>query len=85
MTMTITPEQFNKLALKEDLSEVKQDVKEVKENMRKVMGTLEVMNKTLTKIDTELAANTSAHDRFQTTINNHEVRITKIEKMKVAV
>ncbi len=81
----ITPEQFNKLALNEDLSEVKQDVKEVKENMRTVMSTLDVMNKTLTKIDTELTANTSAHDRFQTKLDNHEERITIIEKAKAKI
>ncbi len=83
--MTITPEQFNKIALKEDVRKiVQEELTPMKEDVAKIVTTLDAMNRTLTKIDTELAANTSAHDRFQTTLNNHEVRITKIEKVKVA-
>lgn len=83
--MTITPEQFNKIALKEDVRRiVKEELTPMKEDMGEIMTTLDAMNRTLTKIDTELVANTSAHDRFQTTLDNHEIRITKIEKVKIA-
>ena len=84
--MTITPEQFNKLALKEDVRGiVQEELAPIKKDMVKIMTTLDAMNTTLTKIDTENTANTSAHTRFQTTIDDHEVRITKIEKVKVGV
>lgn len=69
--MTITPEQFNKIVLKEDLEEfvTKKEIKELKEELLTVMDTIV---KKLDKMDHSSVSNQVAHDRF-------EHRITKLE------
>lgn len=82
--MTITPEQFNYLATKDDLRAIREEMA-TKKDVAKIMTTLDSINKTLSTRDDEKTANISAHNRFQRTLDDHEVRITKIEKAKVAV
>ena len=80
--MTITPEQFNKIALKEDVRViVQEELAPMKKDVAKIMTTLDAMNKTLTDCETEDTAHTSSHGRIQTTLDNHEERITVLEKV----
>ncbi len=80
----ITPEQFNKLVTKDDIKSLIEDVAGTKTDVRKIMTTLDSINKTLGIHEDERVANVASHDRMQTTLDNHEKRITKIEKVPVA-
>ena len=70
--MTLSPKQFNKIAMKDDLDEVKRDVKEIKSDVKRMLGAVEAIATEHRKFDQELAANIGAHDRF-------EARISKLE------
>ena len=69
--MTLTPEQFNKIALKEDLDKLatKEELHQVKDDLLNVM---DLMMTKLDRIDSNSTSNQVAHDRF-------EQRITKLE------
>ena len=70
--MTITPEQFNKIALKEDLKGLatKDELTKVKSE---ILGAVDSVVKKLDNIEHAFVANQAAHDRF-------EKRLTRIEK-----
>jgi hypothetical protein len=70
--MVLTPDQFNQLALKEDLKNLatKEEVRYFKDE---VLTAVDKVVKKLDNIEVELASNLMAHDRF-------EKRITKLEK-----
>jgi len=70
--MTLTPEQFNKLATKEDLKELvtKTELSEVKSE---ILGATDAVMKKLDNIEHAFVSNLAAHDRF-------EKRIARIEK-----
>jgi len=69
--MTITPEQFNKIATKED---VKQSIQESEERVRKdisgVLSAVDGVAKEFKDHKTEHTANLAAHDRMQGEIND---------------
>ena len=71
--MTLTPEQFNKLATKEDFNRLEDRIDVLDEKFEGVMEVLDVVVKKLDNIEHSFASNMVAHDRF-------ENRITKIEK-----
>ena len=70
--MTLTPEQFNKLATKEELNEVKNDVKEIKKDVSMILTAVDGLTKKVTDFQAELASNQSAHDRFEYRISHLE-------------
>lgn len=70
--MTLTPEQFNKIATKDDLNDLRQDMATKKEH-NEVMNTLDAVMKKLDTIEHAFVFNQAAHDRF-------EQRLTKIEQ-----
>ncbi len=70
--MTLTPEQFNKLATKEDLKEFATR-KELDEKFNQVLTAVDVVVKKLDIIEHAFVSNQAAHDRF-------EQRISKIEQ-----
>lgn len=70
--MTLTPEQFNKLATKEDLDKFLTKT-EFKKAMDNVSGTLDSVVKKLDNIEHAFVSNLAAHDRF-------EERILRIEQ-----
>lgn len=79
--MTLTPEQFNKLVLKEDLEIFGKKLKE--EITQELGGKLDLILDSVDgiahkhqKFETELISNQAAHDRFET-------RITQLEKNEV--
>ncbi len=71
--MTLTPEQFNKLATKDDLKNLEQKVDGLAENVSYLVTAVDGIVHEMKNINSELTANIGAHDRF-------EDRITKIEK-----
>ena len=70
--MTLTPEQFNKLATKEDLKELlkKEDFEEAKSE---ILGAVDAVMHKLDDIEHAFVSNQAAHDRF-------ENRIERLEK-----
>ena len=70
--MTLTPEQFNKLATKEDLKNLKERVASRKD-MDNVLAAVDSVVKKLDDIEHAFVSNLAAHDRF-------EKRIARIEE-----
>ena len=70
--MTLTPEQFNKLATKEDLKDfvTKGELREVKSE---ILGAVNAVMHKLDDIEHAFVSNQAAHDRF-------ENRLERIEK-----
>lgn len=70
--MSLTPERFNKIALKTDLENLasKDDLQEMK---KEILSAIEGWATNVKDVRTEQISNLPAHDRF-------EERITKIEK-----
>lgn len=70
--MTLTPEQFNKLALKEDLKDFYTKV-EMDKKFDQVLISNDKLMKKLDNIEHAFVSNLAAHDRF-------EKRLVRIEK-----
>jgi len=70
--MTLTPEQFNKLATKDDLQEMKKEMV-TKNEHNDVMSAIDAVMHKLDIIEHAFVSNQAAHDRF-------EQRITRIEQ-----
>ncbi len=69
--MTISPEQFNKIAMKEDLEKFYTKA-EMDDKFDKVLTAIDGLAKKVDNISHEFVSNQVAHDRFET-------RITKLE------
>jgi tetrahydromethanopterin S-methyltransferase subunit G len=76
--MTLTPEQFNKLATKEDLKKF-YTKNEMDEKFDKVLTAVDGVAKKLENIETELLSNQVAHDRFENRFVIIEKRLDKVE------
>lgn len=70
--MTLTPEQFNKLATKEDLKEFLKK-EEFEEAKSEILGAVDAVMHKLDDIEHAFVSNQAAHDRFET-------RLQRIEK-----
>ena len=70
--MTLTPEQFNKLATKEDLKDFATK-EEMNKKFDEVLSATDAVMKKLDNIEHAFVSNLSAHDRF-------EKKITRAEK-----
>jgi len=80
--MTLTPEQFNKLVTKEDLKEDLKDLAtkaEMNKKFDQVLTAVDGLAKSVKDFQAEMASNQGAHDRMSDKMNNHEVRIKKLE------
>lgn len=74
--MTLTPEQFNLLATKEDLNNAVNDLvskEEFNEFKKDFYDTMDAVIKKLDNIEHSFVSNLAAHDRF-------EARISKVEE-----
>ena len=71
--MTLTPEQFNKLATKDDLSSFKQEIKGSMVTKQEFHNVMDVVIKKLDNIEHAFVSNQASHDRF-------EGRLERIEK-----
>lgn len=81
--MPLTPEQFNKIATKEELNELKTEIKEISANVKKILTVVDGIATKHKDFQTEMASNQGAHDRMQKTAANHEIIIKKLEKLEV--
>jgi len=70
--MTLTPEQFNLLATKEDLKDLATKT-ELTEAKSEILGAVDAVMVKLDNIEHAFVSNLAAHDRF-------EKRLTRIEK-----
>lgn len=76
--MTLTPEQFNKLVTKEDLKDLATK-DEMNEKFNQVLTAVDGLAKSVKDFQVEMAANQGAHDRMSDNINDHEIRLKKLE------
>ena len=67
--MSLTPEQFQKLALKEDVEEIKNTVNILAENMEKLTSSIDAVLRRYNDHKTEHDANLGAHQVMQKQIN----------------
>lgn len=77
--MSLTPEQFNKLAIKEDLKEFNTK-EEAEKQTEKILSVLDSMAKDIKDIKVEQSSNIGSHDRFEKILKDHEGRIKSLEK-----
>ena len=78
--MTLTPEQFNYLANKDDLNELESKIRSdmaTKEDVDKILSAIDSFAKKTEDAEIEQTANIGAHDRF-------EKRLTNLESPAVA-
>lgn len=72
----LSPEQFNKIALKVDTDRISADLGDFKTEMREfrseVLKAIDGLAKVVNDSKSESAANLGAHDRFETRINHLE-------------
>lgn len=80
--MTLSPEQFNKLATKEDLEKFATKT-EMNEKFDQVLTAVDGLAKSVKDFHVEMASSQGAHDRMSDKINHHEVRINKLELKNV--
>lgn len=70
--MTLTPEQFNLIATKEDLKEFAKSA-EIQQMKNEILSSNDKLSKKLDNIEHAFVSNLAAHDRF-------EKRLIRIEK-----
>ncbi|MFH1745327.1 MAG: hypothetical protein ABH881_04140 [bacterium] len=75
--MTITPEQFNQIAMKDDLVKLKE---EIKLDTNKILNVVDGIAKNYEKFELELLSNQVAHDRFEDQIDKLEINNLKFKK-----
>ncbi|MBU4216324.1 hypothetical protein L6270_02035 [Candidatus Parcubacteria bacterium] len=71
--MSLTPEQFNKLATKKDFDDLEQRIDEKFLDKKEFHSVMDAVVKKLDNIEHAFVSNQAAHDRF-------EQRISRIEK-----
>jgi hypothetical protein len=76
--MSLTPEQFALLATKEDLKELKETMA-TKDDFQVILSAVDGLSKNVVKFQQELSSNQGAHDRIQEQVDNHDMRIGKLE------
>ena len=82
--MTITPEQFNKIATKDDLKDLKREItEELGEKIDDVLTVVDGLAKKVDNFQTELAANRGAHDRFEEKFVHTGKRLSVLERKTV--
>ncbi len=77
--MTLTPKQFNKIALKEDINRVENKIDKLTDDVSKLTTSVDGLAKRVIDFQAELASNQMAHDRMQKYIESLDKRITKVE------
>jgi len=71
--MSLSPEQFNKLATKQDIESLDEKMDHIKDGVGKLLTVADGLAKKVDDIEHAFVTNMAAHDRF-------EKRITRIEK-----
>jgi hypothetical protein len=70
--MTISPEQFNKLATKDDQGKIKNEVAEIKSDVKLLISAVDGLARNVQDIEHAFVSNQAAHDRFEKRISNIE-------------
>jgi len=78
--MTLTPEQFNKLATKDDFNKLDVMVGHLEKKSDQVLDVLDTVVKKLDNIEHAFVTNLAAHDRFEKRIERLE-KALKLEPM----
>lgn len=73
--MTLTPQQFNKIALKEDIVRLEDQIKEINKRISQTFDLMDGLGYKINNLDCDFAANQSAHDRFEGRISRTEKRL----------
>jgi len=77
--MTITPEQFNKLATKQDIKDMEERLVS-KAEFNKVLTSVDGLAEKIDNFQTELAANRGTHDRFEQKSIRTDKQLSVIER-----
>lgn len=77
--MPLTPEEFNKLALKEDITKLENRFDKLENRFDNVMDALDGITKKLENMSQEATSNIAAHERTENDIKTHDIRIKKLE------
>ena len=78
--MALTPEQFNKIATKEDLKSLEDKIdNKIDKKIDRVLTAVDGIAKKFDNHESEHVANLGAHHRFQNELDNHNTRINKLE------
>lgn len=80
--MTLTPEQFDQLALKEDLKAfaTKEELNAVK---NEILTAIDSFAKAVSDVKSEQTANVGAHDRIQEDVQKLDLRVKKLEGVSI--
>jgi len=70
--MSLTPKQFNMLALKTDFLEVRDKLDMIDGRISKIIDSLDGLVSRTYNVECNFAANQSAHDRFEGRLNRIE-------------
>jgi len=71
--MTLTPEQFNILATKDDVKkEILESEERIREDINRVLTAVDGLAKKTENVETEQTANLGAHDRYEKRLTNIE-------------
>lgn len=71
------------MVTKDEFNEFKGEMMEMKGDVSKILTAVDGLAKSAKDIKVEMASNQGAHDRIADKINNHEVRINKLELKNV--
>lgn len=77
--MSLTPEQFDILATKDDLRELKKEMA-TKEDINKILAAVDGIAHKHQNFETEMTANVGAHDRFEEKFTATNGRVEVLEK-----
>lgn len=72
--MTLSPEQFNLIATKEDIDRLENKVDNLADTAQQLLTVIDGLAKKVDDFQSELVSNQVAHDRFET-------RVTKLEEV----
>ena len=76
--MTLTPEQFNLLATKDDLKELEERLVS-KDDFAQLLTAVDSLAKNVMDFQAEMDSNQVAHNRFEGSIDNLNGRVRKLE------
>lgn len=73
--MSLTPEQFNKIALKKDLDDFKNEIIKSNVSKQEFHSVMDAVMCKLDNIEHAFVSNMAAHDRFEQRISNIETHL----------
>ena len=77
--MSLTPEQFNKIALKTDLDRLEKKVEKIDKRFNEVLTAIDNLTNSVKYSKEEKTVNQAAHDRMSEDIKTIDSRVEKLE------